>query len=170
MKKYLLVVYGNFKTQEECNEIGMGISDVVDSPQLKFIHVKGCLIFHFASEIDKEDIKDYLEVVLYEHSNLFILSEFTDKLSLHMTEEMKNHLFDLENNDDNVSIRVNVERNPPNLTYEEEDDEDFVALLLNDVKQNVAKPTLDQLLEKIKLKGVESLSVFEKDTLELYSK
>jgi hypothetical protein len=55
---------------------------------------------------------------------------------------------------------------------EESDDEDFVALLLDKVKKNVKKPTLDQLLDKINNSenGIESLSQFEKDTLESYSK
>jgi hypothetical protein len=43
---------------------------------------------------------------------------------------------------------------------------------LDKVKKNVKKPTLDQLLDKINNSenGIESLSQFEKDTLESYSK
>ena len=52
---------------------------------------------------------------------------------------------------------------------EQEDDEDFVALLLDEVKRKVKKPSLDQLLEKISKNGIESLSKFEKETLEYYS-
>jgi hypothetical protein len=45
-----------------------------------------------------------------------------------------------------------------------------VALLLNEVKKHIKTPTLDELLEKIKNSGVESLTPFEKGTLENYSK
>jgi hypothetical protein len=45
-----------------------------------------------------------------------------------------------------------------------------VALLLNEVKKHVRAPSLDQLLDKIKNEGVESLTPFEKGTLDNYSK
>ena len=51
-----------------------------------------------------------------------------------------------------------------------DDDEEFVALLLEEVKKRVKKPTLDQLLDKIKEVGVDSLTPFEKGVLENYSK
>jgi hypothetical protein len=53
---------------------------------------------------------------------------------------------------------------------EDEEDDDFVALLLEGLKKNVKKPTLDYILDKIASDGFESLSQFEKDTLESYSK
>ena len=40
----------------------------------------------------------------------------------------------------------------------------------NEVKKHVKAPTLDQLLDKIKNEGVESLTAFEKGTLDNYSK
>jgi hypothetical protein len=69
-----------------------------------------------------------------------------------------------------MSIDMNSEKN--NMRYideEQEDDEDFVALLLDEVKRKVKKPSLDQLLEKISKNGINSLSKFEKETLEYYS-
>jgi hypothetical protein len=69
-----------------------------------------------------------------------------------------------------MSIDMNSEKN--NMRYideEQEDDEDFVALLLDEVKRKVKKPSLDQLLEKISKNGMDSLSKFEKETLEYYS-
>lgn len=50
------------------------------------------------------------------------------------------------------------------------EDDEFVALLLNDIKKNLKPLTLDQLLDKIKNGGVESLTPFEKGTLDNYSK
>jgi hypothetical protein len=61
---------------------------------------------------------------------------------------------------------------PKNNTQhlDDEDDDEFVALLLNEVKKHIKVPTLDQLLDKIKSEGVDSLTPFEKGTLENYSK
>ena len=61
--------------------------------------------------------------------------------------------------------------NSDNEEYiDEEDESDFIALLLEDVKRKIKRPSLDQILEKIKHDGIQSLSQFEKDTLEEYSK
>ena len=49
-------------------------------------------------------------------------------------------------------------------------DETLLALLLEDIKGKVKRPTLDTLLEKINEKGFESLTPYEKDSLEFYSK
>jgi hypothetical protein len=91
-----------------------------------------------------------------------------------MPKDVENHLLDLENKSEDVVIDMNFEdiKNRLEEIEEESDDEDFVALLLDKVKKNVKKPTLDQLLDKINNSenGIESLSQFEKDTLESYSK
>lgn len=54
--------------------------------------------------------------------------------------------------------------------FDEQLDDEFVALLLDEVRRNIKQPTLDQLLDKIKSDGVESLSKYEMGILENYSK
>ena len=86
-----------------------------------------------------------------------------------MSEDNKKHLFDLENNTGSDGIEmVFVPKDPED--YEEEYDDDFVALILNEVKKNLKTPTLDQLLDKIKSDGVDSLTTYEMGVLESYSK
>jgi hypothetical protein len=88
-----------------------------------------------------------------------------------MTEENKKHLFNLDENDDNNGIEmVLTPKNGIQYMDEDEDDDEFVALLLNEVKKHVMAPSLDQLLDKIKSEGVDSLTPFEKGTLDNYSK
>ena len=170
MKKYLLTIFGEFKSNEICEEIAIALSPVVDSPNLKFQFTKGILIFHFASEMDMSDVHEYLEMTSYDLYESFILSEYTDKVSVFMSDENKKHLFDLETNEGNSGIEmVLAPRNGFQYIDDTEDDE-FVALLLNDIKKNLKPLTLDQLLDKIKNGGVESLTPFEKGTLDNYSK
>ena len=86
--------------------------------------------------------------------------------------EKNKHLMDLENSTENIEmfIDMRVEKNNLRINEEDEDDDDFVALLLNEVKRNVKKPSLDQILDKISKQGFESLTPYEKETLEYYSK
>jgi len=170
MKKYLLTIFGEFKSDEICKKIAIALTPVVDSPNLKFQFTKGVLIFHFASEMDMSDIHEYLEMTSYDLYESFILSEYTDKVSVFMSDENKKHLFNLDTNEGNSGIEmVLVPRNGVHYMDETEDDE-FVALLLNEMKKNLKPLTLDQLLDKIKNGGVESLTPFEKGTLDNYSK
>lgn len=170
MKKYILTVFGDFKTKTTCEEIAFALQPIVDSAHLKFQYTNGVLIFHFASEMDMEDIHEFLEVTSYELYESFILSEYTDKVSVFMPSEIKEHLFDLENCD-LESERIIVDNRGNNQIEDEMDENDeFVALLLNELKGKLKQPSLDQLLDKIGTQGVDSLTPYEKGILETYSK
>ena len=171
MTKFLLTVIGDFKQKELISEVALTLTPIVDSPHLKFQSSHGALIFHFASEVGQDEIHDYVQGSLFGLIDCFILVEYTDKVSVCMTKELKDHLFDLENESDGVSININMSHIKNNSDFMEDDeDDDFVALLLNQVKEKVKKPSLDYILDKIANKGMDSLSQFEKDTLDLYSK
>lgn len=172
MTKFLLTVIGDFKQKELISEVALTLTPIVDSPHLKFQSSHGTLIFHFASEVAQEEIHDYIQGSLFGLIDSFILVEYTDKVSVCMTKELKDHLFDLENDSQDVmNISMDMSNIKNNSDFiEDEDDDDFVALLLNQVKEKVKKPSLDYILDKIANKGMESLSQFEKDTLDLYSK
>ena len=171
MTKFLLTIIGNFNQEDLLSEVALTLTPIVDSPHLKFQSSHGALIFHFASEVAQEEIHDYVQGSLFGLIDYFILVEYTDKVSVCMTKELKDHLFDLENESDGVSININMSHIKNNTDFmEDEEDDDFVALLLNQVKEKVKKPSLDYILDKIANKGMDSLSQFEKDTLDLYSK
>jgi hypothetical protein len=169
MKKYILTVFGDFKSEAICQEIAIALTPLIDSPNLKFQYTNGVLIFHFASEMEMSDIHEFLEITSYDLYNSFILSEFTDKVSVFMPEDTKNHLFDLDNVSESASISLDLgvkSRFDDNM----EEDDEFVALLLNEVKKNLKLPSLDSLLEKIKMEGIEKLTPYEKGILDNYSK
>ena len=170
MKKYILTVFGDFKTKTSCEEIAFAFQPLVDSTSLKFQYRNGVLICHFASEMDIKDIHDFLEITSYELYNWFILSEYTDKVSVFMPAEMKEFLFDLENCGAE-SERITVDnRGKIEIEDEVEEDDEFVALLLNELKGKLKQPSLDELLDKINNDGVESLTSYEKGILDNYSK
>ena len=169
-KKYLLTVFGDYKNEKVCQEMAICITPIVDSPQLKFQYSRGTVLFHFASLLEQSEIYDFLDLALESYSNAFILSEFNDNLSVKLPVDVKKHLYDLEGQTDGVdTLELDLNEIMNELTTSE-DDEEFVALLLEEVKMRVKKPSLDQLLDKIKEVGVESLTPFEKGVLENYSK
>jgi hypothetical protein len=172
MNKYLLTILGEFKTKEMCQNVALSITPIVDSPNLKFQHANGVLIFHFSSEIPKEEIYEYVRGVLYGVTDSFILTTMTDDVSVSMPEDIYNHLFDLESADGEMDMKLDMTRIKNNLDFMEQEEDDLVALLLEEMRESnvIKKPSLDQILDKVLTNGMESLSPFEKDTLETYSK
>jgi len=172
MNKYLLTVFGEFETKEMCQNVALSITPIVDSPNLKFQHSKGVLLFHFSSEIPKEEIYEYVKGVLYGVTESFILTTITDDVSVSMPEDIYNHLFDLESANGEIDMKLDMTRIKNNLDFMEQEEDDLVALLLEEMRENnaIKKPSLDQILDKVLTNGMESLSSFEKDTLETYSK
>lgn len=172
MNKYLLTVFGEFETKEMCQNVALSITPIVDSPNLKFQHSKGVLLFHFSSEILKEEIYEYVKGVLYGVTESFILTTITDDVSVSMPKDIYNHLFDLDSANGEIDMKLDMTRIKNNLDFMEQEEDDLVALLLEEMRENnvIKKPSLDQILDKVLTNGMESLSPFEKDTLETYSK
>jgi hypothetical protein len=120
--------------------------------------------------MDISDIHEFLEVTSYELYDAFILSELTDKVSVFMPQDIKEHLFDLDHmSEDCEHVIVNKSGNPE-LSEEMEEDDEFVALLLNELKGKLKQPSIDQLLDKISSQGIMSLTPYEKGILDNYSK
>jgi hypothetical protein len=168
MKKYLLTVFGNFE-EEQCEEIAHCLEPLVDSTHLKFQYRNGVIIFHFESEIQMVDIHEFVELTSYDMYDSFILTEYNDNVSVFMTDDMKQHLFDLENETEDAITFDLVPKNRMDNYYDEDNEDDIVTVLLNEVKKNLQLPTLDQLLDKVVEHGVESLTPYEKATLDNYS-
>jgi len=168
MKKYLLTVFGDFES-EQCEEIAHCLEPLVDSTHLKFQYRTGVIIFHFESEIQMADIHEFVELTSYDMYDSFILTEYNDNVSVFMTDDMKQHLFDLENETEDAITFDLVPKNRMDNYYDEDKEDDIVTVLLNEVKKNLQLPTLDQLLDKVVEHGVESLTPYEKATLDNYS-
>lgn len=170
MKKYLLTVFGEFNSKEIIARLGKGMAPIVDSPHLKFQHTKGAMVFHFGSEVSAEEIYDYIFGVFYGLSNAFILTEMTDKTSVYMPDDIKAHLLDLDNDTEEVDIRINMPKMGKSVDDMSEMAEDFVSFLLEEMEDEIKTPTLNEILDKISEKGLSSLSGFEKEILNEYSK
>jgi hypothetical protein len=171
MKKYILTVIGSFESEKMCQDLALSLTPIVDSPHMKFQHTNGVLLFHFASEVSKDEIYDYIVGILFGVTEAFILTEMHDNLTLSMPKDIKEHLLDLDNATDSAEMKIDMNRIKRNFDFlDEEEDDDFVALLLGEKNNLFKKPSLDQILDKMLDKGYESLTEFEKDILKSYSK
>lgn len=168
MKKYILTIIGKFDSIELCQDIAISLTPIVDSPNLKFQHSQGILLFHFDSEVSKDEIFDFVNGVLFEITESYILTELSDNVTLSLPSEVKSHLLDLNGTDDDIPLRSDLKKKNYS-DFDEIEEDDFVDLLLKENRSFFKKPTLDQILDKINLKGMDSLTPFEKDILESFS-
>lgn len=170
MKNYLLTLFGEITSKKMCMEVAMTISPIVDSNNLKFQHKNGVLFMSFSSEIDKEEIYEYVKSALYGSLDTFVLTEINDKFSVSMSDESMEHLFDLDNVGDDVDMTLEMGKFSPYLINDEDEiNDEYLPILLETLTKLYPKPTLDQLLDKINSQGYSSLTKFEKDMLEIYS-
>lgn len=170
MKNYLLTAVGNFESEEMSRDFAMSFTPIVDSPNLKFLHSHSVLMLHFASEVPKDEIFDYTMGIFFGITETFILTELHDKMTVNLPEKMKDYLLNLEDDSDNPTT-LDMSKIKSNYGFNDiEEEDDFVALLLDNTQWALKRPSLDQILDKISSKGYESLTQFEKDSLELYSK
>jgi hypothetical protein len=156
-----------------CKEIALSISPIVDSPNLKFHYTRNQIIFSFGTETPKDEIYEYITGILYGLVEIFILTEVVDDFSVSLPKDIRDHLFDLENVGENVTMKLDMERIKKNLDFsfdddEEDDDDDIMSLIFKN-KDTTPTPTLDQILDKLYSEGIDSLSSKEKNILETYS-
>jgi hypothetical protein len=122
--------------------------------------------------VSQVEITDYTQGILFGISDFFILNKMTDDVSVLMPKDVSNHLFDLETVGEDVDMILDMNRIKNNLDFMDQEENDFVALLLDEMSEQnyIKKPSLDQILDKVLSNGMGSLSQFEKDILETYSK
>ena len=182
MKNYLVTLIGNFITDDSCNEMVMSVAPLVDSPNMKYQFGGGILMMHFATEVPKDEIFEYITNLIHVDSEILILTEVSDKVSVHIPYEKSGHLFDLDNpganNDYSIDMKGVLENTDLYNDFDEDDiDISFSNELESQFKSKVqawmgttaVKTTLDTILDKINVLGMDSLTKHELTLLQNYS-
>jgi len=182
MKNYLATVICNFITDESCNDMVMSVAPLVDSPNMKYQFGGGIIMMYFATDVPKDEIFEYITGLIHVDSEILILTEVSDKVSVHVPYEKSGHLFDLDNpgqnNDYSIDMKGVLENTDLYNDYDEDDlDISFSNELESQFKSKVqawmgtpaVKTTLDTILDKINVLGMDSLTKHELTLLQNYS-
>lgn len=163
MTKYLLIVIGNV-SEDDCPDIVLAMSDIIDSENVKFLHNTNSFMVCFESSVEKSNIFCYLRDILFDISDIYILSVIDDDSTVSIPKSVREFIFDL-NSASEVTLNLTKQE------YDEDDDDtELIELLRQRMGKEYQKPSLDFLLDKISQKGLNSLTQFEKQSLESYSK
>ena len=170
--KYLLSIFGQIKNDESGVErMAKQIVNISDSKNIKFSYGENSSIFHFKSNEDFFKLKQFIHSVVSSECIIYMLVPYEGEISCQMPTQIFEHLFDLE--DDGIGFLDNYNNANPEL----QQDYDIINEILNlnnDDYEPIIIPekelSLDEILEKISSKGIESLTKKEKLTLNQYSK
>lgn len=169
MKKYILTLFGNFKNSVVYNDINIVLTPLVDSNLFKNLYSENTFISYFESELELQEIRDFLEISSYGLYDSFILAEYNENVSIFMNSENREHLFGVDDKNMVSKSMGMTSNNIEEVDYYDEDNE-FVSTIMNELKKQLKPLTLDQILDKINLEGFNKLTPFEKGLLENYSK
>ncbi len=189
MNSYLLFIFSDFRDREEqVKLIANCITPLVISPRLKFTYCDSSMILNFATDFDHNELKEIVLSAIGPLCNQYYLISHSDKMSVNMTKDLYEHLFnlDVETKDVNMDIRDEM----PNkkgiggnfLDFEKEillPLQEFSGPIIgvfkspiNDEpkKDKTIMESIQEILDKIGETGYESLTNEEKDFLKTNSK
>jgi len=187
LTKYILFVFAkNDNPKEFTEQIAEELCVISDSPNLNFYFGPESSVFTISTLDSYQDVKDYIDMILDVGDIMYILLPYTsDNLSYGLPEKISKHLFndgisDFMSEKPNNSyteefevrkmiqdkIRDNFNLNVDNFDFEYDEDE---WTDIDEIKNKQRIPSLDELLEKIKDKGLNSLTEKELSQLNKYS-
>lgn len=187
LTKYILFVFAkNDNPKEFTEQIAEELCVISDTPNLNFYFGPESSVFTISTLDSYEDVKDYVDMILGVGDIMYVLLPYTpDKLSYGLPEKISKHLFNdgisdfmsekYNNSEPNEfevrkmiqdKIRDTFNLNIENFDFEYDEDE---WTDIDEIKNKQRSPSLDELLEKIKEKGLNSLTEKELIFLNKYS-
>lgn len=166
--RYFLIAFGDFKNNQELMvNLFNQFTPVLSSNLLKFHFGDDYVLAHFETEETQKEIREFCNIVLADTIQNFLLIPNNKNIFISLPNELQEFLMNL---DEELPI------NNDNLSQDEESEDVkyFMEQLLEKVIPKKEKQeyvlTLDDLLDKIQSKGIESLTEKEKNQLYDYSK
>jgi len=176
---YMLFIFGDFDEQENlATNLSSQLLTVVSSPFLKFTYGEYGVVFHFRSNEVFSDLKEYVDMAMSEITEQYFLMEVTEKVDIKMPRKLKKDFLNIDEEEkkkDTKTEEINVEAKRKERR-EELRNFTFEFLMPADFNQMVQKnepeylPTVDEILDKITEKGIDSLTETEKEILDNYGK
>ena len=179
---YMLFLFGDFDEQKNLTtELSAQLLDYVTSPFLKFTYGEYGVVFHFRSDEIFVILKDYIDMVLNDITDQYFLMEVAKNTEVKMPKKIKKDFLNIDGDDKKIEPKggaINVEdfkekrkKDMKNITFDIflpifDPNSDYVVEGTYEIKE----PTVDEILEKITEKGIESLTEKEREILDNYGK
>ena len=179
---YMLFLFGDFSDLENLTqELSSQFLPFVTSPYLKYTYGEFGVVFHFRSKETFTDLKEYVDMVFNEVVDQYFLMEVTKNTDVKMLDrKIKKDFLNIDgevkkeptkNGSIDVESKIRERREElKNFTFEFMLPLDMVPLGKTDKGYENEEPTVDEILDKISEKGIETLTEREKQILDEYGK
>jgi hypothetical protein len=179
-KRYMLFIFGDFTEMENfIDDISYQLVTVVSSEYLKFNYGEFGMVLHFRTKETFSELKDYIDMCLDGVVEQYFLMEATENVDIKMDRKLKKDFLNIDGvKKENKNKEVDVEKLSEEKNKKISGMMEFI-LPLSDTNFEfpiqfkiplTPEPTVDQILEKITEKGIESLTKEEKQILDNYGK
>jgi hypothetical protein len=190
-RTYLLFIYGVFKDNERVKGTVSALIPVLSTKTMKYIWGDYGIVCMFSSNVRFAELSDFVFAHISGESNQYFLTEKTDKLSVYGPDKVMEHLLssddfipslDEDSTDEFIydflkkqdfnfkEIDLNRIINDFKLIEDNQDEEDEdIEKIKTQSKKKVQEPSLDDILEKIQIDGINALTSQEKKLLDDYS-
>jgi hypothetical protein len=183
--KYLLFVYAKHDNQDEfVKMIAEEVSLLTLSDDVRFYYGEESMIYTFQTDEPFDELSEFMGIVLGGCKIDYLLLPYVDdKLSVNMSDEARNHLFGdkpITKIDNNVELDqklIDEDNNNREFLFElyndmmgDDDDDEVLHKIYKENNKKKKKPTVDEILDKIRLGSISSITKEEKEILDNYSK
>jgi len=183
-ESYLLFVFGNFTNGNVEKEVASQVLPITTNEKLKYIFGSYHMVINMETDLPFDELKEFIYETLKSDNYEYFLMPTVEKYSVKLPNDMVQHLFDLEQENENVHIfnQLSMEKLQRESKQHDEDmdmvinyfmkeglddeDDDDIDVML---KPKESKPSMDEILEKIVDSGIDSLSSLEVKLLNQYS-
>jgi hypothetical protein len=174
----MLFLFGDFSDLESITqELSVQFLPFVTSPYLKYTYGEFGVVFHFRSGETFTDLKEYVDMSLNEIVDQYYLMEATKNVDIKMDRKLKKDFLNIDGETKKEQPKTGTIDVESKLRERREELRNFTFefMLPMDVNFNPKKepdylPTVDEILDKISEKGIESLTETEKEILDNYGK
>lgn len=185
-KRYVLFLFGDFSNDDNLvSEINYQLIAVVSSKFIKFNYGEHGMVCHFRTKEIFSELKEYIDMSLNDITDQYYLLEVGDNFEVKMDKELKTDFLNIDGDkvqNKNGSIEIGeieeIDEIPEIKLTSSKKDMDIFHLMFPIMDPNFFKTkeeyidelSVDEILEKITEKGLESLTEREKQILENYGK
>lgn len=179
---YLLFVFGDFTSDYKVNQVGKSVILASTDETIKYIYGSYHMIIKINTDIPFDEFKKFIYESLKEDKYEYFLMPMSEKTSAKLPKELANNLFDLEEDNENVTLMLNVPEmevkqddeeldriidyftKELDFAFDMEEDEDVDPMLVDN-----SLPSMDDILDKLVENGPDSLTLDERKLLDRYA-
>ena len=174
-KKYMLFIFGDYSLSDEfVNEITHQFVGIISSKYMKFNYGEYGMVCYFRSLEAFEDLKEYFDMCLNDVTNQYFFIEVGDNVDIKMDSKLKKDFLNIDGDEvknKNGFIEIEkIKHTKPKIEFDELYNIMFPIMDENFFKKQkiVEEPSVDQILDKITEKGINSLTKKEIEILNNY--